>query len=127
MWGFWGFFVKLTTNFMNWKEYIIISGIGSLVTILIAYITFRPEISVKNIGFYFAFFAGIIGTLPVISFYMALTSGKASIIVPLTATYPIVTVILSVLILKESVTLLETLAITLILAGIFLISLKMIL
>jgi uncharacterized membrane protein len=85
MWGVWGFLAKLATNFLNWKEYIVTSGIGSLTIILIAYLLFRPEIFVKNLGFYFAFLAGIVSTLPAIFFYLALTSGKASIVVPLAA------------------------------------------
>jgi transporter family protein len=124
MWGVWGFLAKLATNFLNWKEYIVTSGLGSLTIILIAYLLFRPGIFVKNLGFYFAFLAGVASTLPAIFFYLALTSGRASIVVPLVTTYPVVTLILSVLILKESITSLEAFAIVLILLGIFLLSLK---
>lgn len=48
--------------------------------------------------------AGAVGSLGAISFYYLLTRDEASKMVPLTALYPVVTVILAILFLKESVT-----------------------
>jgi transporter family protein len=127
MWGIWGFLAKLVMNFIGWKEYVVASGIGSFTVILITYLLFKPGIFVKNFSFYLAFLTGVIGTLPTIFFYLALTFERASIIVPLTSTYPIVTVILSILILKESITLIEGVAIILVLIGMLLLSLKVML
>jgi transporter family protein len=58
----------------------------------------------------------------IIPFYLALGTGKAAIIVPLTALYPVVTLMLSLLILQEKVTLLQAVGIILALVAIILMS-----
>jgi transporter family protein len=56
-------------------------------------------------GIIFAVLGGLTGTLGVLFFIIALGKGKVSVIVPLTALYPIITITLGFLILKESITL----------------------
>jgi transporter family protein len=55
-------------------------------------------------------FFGVIGT---ILFFFTLSKTKASILVPLTALYPVITVILSLIFLKEKVTLVQGIGIVL--------------
>lgn len=55
--------------------------------------------------------AGISGGAGVVFFYFAMREGKASVVVTLTALYPLVTIVLSYLILKEHITLKQTIGI----------------
>jgi transporter family protein len=83
---------------------------------------YRPVIDFKNAGFIYALLVGATLVGGLYTFYMALSSGKASIVVPLTALYPIVTVVLSFLILKESITLTQGLGVVLAIVSIILLS-----
>src|SRR5262249_2758487 len=53
-------------------------------------------------GFWVAFASGIVGTLGNIAYYEALSAGgKAAEVTPLTALYPIITIVLAMLFLRE--------------------------
>ena len=56
-------------------------------------------------------------------FYWALAGGKASVVVPLTALYPVVTLGLALLILGERLSLRQSIGVALALTAIFLFSL----
>lgn len=64
------------------------------------------------------FMAGLLGMW---TYFGALKLGAASKIVPIAATYPLVTAVLSVIILKEGVTLVRLLGTILIIAGVWLV------
>jgi transporter family protein len=65
---------------------------------------------------------GIIGSFGGIAFYHLLSKSNASIAIPLTALYPALTVILSVLILKEKLSLINLGGVVLSLVAIYLLS-----
>ena len=113
LWGVWGFLPKLATRYIEPRSVLVFQTIGSiLVTIVIlATIDFRPELHTKGVTL--AIVTGIIGTLGTASFLYSIAKGKASIVVTMTALYPIITVILSLLILKESITIKQGIAIIL--------------
>ena len=122
MWGLWGVFAKMATSSgLDWKQISVVSTLVATVANVLIYLVYRPVIDFKNIGFFYALLVGatIIGGY---TFYMALSSGKASVVVPLTALYPIITVVLSFLILKESINLTQGLGIILAIASIVLLS-----
>ncbi len=78
------------------------------------------QISPKSF-IYFALSGIFAGCLGVFTYYKALQISETSKIVPLAATYPVVTALLSVIFLKEPVTLSRFLGILLIIAGIWLV------
>ncbi|MBN1822998.1 MAG: EamA family transporter [Endomicrobiales bacterium] len=61
------------------------------------------------------------GGIGVFTFYKALQTGSASKIVPLASTYPLVTALLSVLFLGETLTLTRLIGILLIVSGVWLV------
>jgi transporter family protein len=63
-----------------------------------------------------AIFAGLLGML---TYYSALTLGATSKVVPLAATYPLITALLSILILGEGVTLYRIIGTILIIVGVW--------
>jgi len=113
VWGVWGFLPKLATRYIEPRSVLVFQTIGSiLVTIVIlATIDFKPELHTKGVTL--AIVTGIIGTLGTASFLYSIAKGKASIVVTMTALYPIITIILSLLILKESITIKQGIAIIL--------------
>jgi len=69
--------------------------------------------------FYFTLSGLVAGCIGVYTYYAALKMGETSRIVPLAATYPLVTAVLSVIFLKESVSLERIIGIILIVTGIW--------
>jgi len=104
-WGLWGFFPKLATNYINPKSSLIYMALGTVIVgiIVLFLVGFKPEIHTKGITF--AILAGIAGGLGALFFLFAVSRGKLSVVVTTSALYPLVTIILASIILKEPITL----------------------
>ncbi|RLI34314.1 hypothetical protein DRO53_03885 [Candidatus Bathyarchaeota archaeon] len=122
MWGAWAFLVKLASQHLSWQEIFILSNLVFFLFTLGLLLYVKPSFAGASQAVFYVLLAGTIGSLGTISFYTALSLGKASIIVPLTALYPVVTVILSVLFLHETLTVKQALGVALAIAAILLIS-----
>jgi len=104
MWGIWGIFAKFATENISSKFLFVISGFSAFIVTLIIFATMKLGIEKNSTGIVYALLAGIVGSFGSLFFYYALKNGKASIVVPLTALYPLITVIFGIFILKEKVT-----------------------
>jgi len=104
VWGFWGFFPKLATNYLSPKSVLVDEVIGAIIVgmAVLFLVKFKPEVNARGITF--AILTGIAGTLGALFFIFAVSSGKTSVVVTTTALYPLITIILAFLILKEPIT-----------------------
>lgn len=117
--------MKLALNNLDWRQVFIIQGIFTLITSLLILFFLKPSMNLHFPDIGYAFLASIASSLAVVAFYQALEAGKAIIIVPLTAAlYPVVTVILSYIILNEKIGMFKGIGIILALIGVFLISIE---
>ena len=123
-WGFVGFFLKLASNYSHWTGIYVVSNLAILVVSLLIYVSQKPSISVGSPGFNYAMIAGIMMALSAISFYVAIEVGKAIIVIPLTSLYPVVTIVLSYLILHEQISLTKGVGIALALVALVLVALE---
>ena len=94
--------------------------IGSLILILFRYRTLRLELSSVSFSTVFLLFLGgflasIVGQL---FFYRALKLGQASRVVPLAATYPLISFLLALLFLGEKITLHKILGVFFVILGV---------
>ena len=123
LWGVWGLFPKLATNYLSPASVFVFSGIGNLVVLIgvLAFVNFRPDLHPR--GVIFAIVAGLVGTLATIPFLYAISKGKASVVVPMASLYPLVTIVLSFLILREPLTLNQGAGIVLALIALLLLAL----
>ncbi|MBM3943758.1 MAG: DMT family transporter [SAR202 cluster bacterium] len=123
LWGVWGIFPKLATSYLSPASVMVYEGIGHMVVVIatLAYLGFRPEVQAKGIAF--AVLAGFVGTVGSLVFLFAISKGKASVVVPLTALYPLVTIVLALVLLHEPLTWKQGLAIVFALAALVLFSL----
>jgi len=122
LWGLWGLFPKIASNYIGPKSVLIYEAIGAaFLTIIVLFsVGFKPEVHTKGITFgILGGFAGAVGGL---FFLYAISRGKASIVVPITALYPLVTILLAFIILKEPITLKQGIGIALALAAMVLLS-----
>jgi len=106
LYGLWGFFPKLAIDQGIEPRSILVYetiGTAAVALIVLAFIGFKPDLNGK--GFSFALLAGTAGALGSLFFLLALSRGKTSVVVTMTALYPLVVIVLSFFVLKEPVTL----------------------
>jgi uncharacterized membrane protein len=121
-WGVWGLFVKQALKYSTWSQVFVVSSIATLGASLAIFLLMKPEISVTSQGFGYSLVAGFASAIAVVAFYSAMNSGKVSIVVPLTALSPIVTVVLSYLILSERISPIKGIGVALAMISILLLS-----
>jgi transporter family protein len=104
-WGFWGFFPKLATRHMSPQSIIVYEILAGLsIGVACLWLTgFRPETHPR--GVLYACLTGIAGLLGSLFYLFAMARGKASVIVTLTALYPLITIALAAVFLKEPISL----------------------
>ena len=105
LWGVWGFFPKLATQYIDAKSVLIFQVVGSIIISLLVLGLLRFRLEVHPKGMAYAFLTGVSGTVGFLFFLYSLGRGKASVVVTMTALYPLVTILLSFLLLRESITL----------------------
>ena len=122
IYGFWGFFPKLASDYLDPKSAMVYQTLGRVVGAMVILATLRFRLPVHGKGITFSMLAGIAGVVGTQFLLMALNEGKASVVVPVTALYPIGVILLAVLILKETLTLRQVGGILLSLAAIYLLT-----
>lgn len=123
-WGLAGFISKLATNKIGEKS-VFWDIIGYFPAVLIySLIVFKTKelFSGDKLGIFFGILSGFIGVFGLIGFYILLSKKEASIAVPLTALYPVLTSILAFIFLKESLTLTKIIGIILAMIAIYLLN-----
>jgi bacterial/archaeal transporter family protein len=107
LWGTWGLVSKIASSGMNAyvNQLLYTAGLAPLL-VFVAWHVHKNETSEKTngrkVGVSWAFLTGILGGVGNIFFFQALVKGgKASIVAPVTALFPMVTVLLAVLVLRE--------------------------
>ncbi len=123
LWGAWGVALKYASVGVTWYQLYFYSNLAILAVMLVMLAVFRGSLAVSRVNVGYAFAAGLMGTLGYIFLVIAVQHGRVSIVVPMTAMYPAVTVILSVLLLGENITLRHALGIALALVSVLLLSL----
>ena len=120
LWGFYGFFPKLSVAHMGPKSALLFQTVGAIIVSLIVFIfalKFKAETNPK--GMLFSILTGTAGTIGALFFLAALSAGgKTSVVVTLTALYPLVTIVLSVFLLNETITLVQVIGMFLALVAI---------
>ena len=84
-WGLRGVFSKLASRYLDVYQIYVTSGLVTLIALTTVFFLLRSQIDVESPGFSFSILPGVVGTLALIAFYSAISAGKASIVVPLTA------------------------------------------
>ncbi len=103
LWGLWGYILKIAGMRLDWREVYFISSLSSFTLALLFYMYSKGFTLPLNTYALYAAIAGIMGGLGYLTFMIAISRGKASIIIPLTALYPAITAILAVLFLGEKI------------------------
>jgi transporter family protein len=125
-WGAWGAVSKIASNEIDANTNQVLFTVGLIPLFAVAMRSPRLAVGageVRRAGIGWAFLTGILGGVGNIAFFRALVvGGQASIVVPVTALFPLVTVILALSVLRERVGRLQQLGLALALIAIYLIS-----
>ncbi|MDP3766080.1 MAG: EamA family transporter [Nanoarchaeota archaeon] len=123
-WGLWGFLGKYALKFISPVSLILYETIGAIMVQLVVLVFLfysKYKFDTNPAGISVAALVAFFGVVGTILFFFTLSKTKSSILVPLTALYPVITVILSFILLKEKVTLVQSIGILLaIIAGVLL-------
>jgi transporter family protein len=117
-----GVTTKLALEHVNWQAVIVWTTIvyvlisATMLALGQAKIGLGPG-TIPAIG------SAILASTALVAFYIALGRGKASTVVPFTSIYPVVTLILSALVLAEKVTVLKGAGTLVVVVGVVMISL----
>jgi transporter family protein len=123
-WGIWGVFLKQASKYYSWPQIFVVSTIATTVASLAVFLVMRPNISFSSPGFSWSLLGGILSAIAILSFYSAMQGGKTTIVVPLTALYPVVTILFSYLVLSERISSLKAIGVVLALIAILLLSIE---
>ncbi len=121
LWGLYGFFGKMATKYIDPKSIVLYYSIGAAVVGLLLYL-FGFKFEFHPVGSAFAILTGLAGVIGSVLFIFAVSKGKVSIVTPLIAMYPVITIALAYFVLKEPITITQGIGIIFALAALVLFS-----
>jgi transporter family protein len=103
-WGLWGFIPKITTSYLDPKSAIVYEVAGGicLAVVTLFSLHFQPAVHPKGIAL--AVVTGMLGFLGAFCFLNAVSRGPVALVATLSALYPVVSVVLAIVVLNESIT-----------------------
>ena len=123
LWGVWGFLSKMLADAIGAVEAQILFTLGMLPPALFAIRTLhRRALVASSRGVAYALLNGLLTGVGSLCFFKALERGPASLISPLIAVYPLVTVGLAIALLRERITALQALGALCAVGGLVLLS-----
>jgi transporter family protein len=122
LWGLWGVFTKVATQHLGPQGAYLLGLCGYLPVLGILLYETGGRVAFHPWGWAAALAAGMSTGFGLFFFFRALNHGAASVIVPLTSLYPVVTVVLSWLFLKEGLSPRQLLGLVLAMAAVWLLS-----
>jgi transporter family protein len=107
LWGVWGLVSKVASAGVDaWVNQLLYTAGLAPLLIFVAITVHRRSAQEKregrSAGVFWAFFTGILGGVGNIFFFQAMVAGgKASVVAPVTALFPMITVLLAMIVLRE--------------------------
>jgi transporter family protein len=124
LWGLWGFFgkVALSRQMPPLSVFYVEVVIGFVIAaaVLGAVVAWKQPAPWQQPWNWFGVLSGAAMACGLLLYYLALEHGPASIVVPLTAAYPLVTVLLSLTLLLERLTVVQWAGVSFVVAGVIL-------
>jgi transporter family protein len=122
LWGVWGFLAKVASQHLPAPQVYLLAVSGHLAVVGYLLIGGLGAVSWQPWGVGAALGAGLSMAVGLLLFFEALGRGPVAVVVPLTALYPAVAVVLSRVFLQEALTLRHLAGLALALAAVWLLS-----
>ena len=110
-WGVWGVFSKLAATYARPRQTLLFQVVGVMAFGLVVLSLERFHIEWTPQGFSWSAAAGFVNFIGFLAFFAAVEKGKVSTVIAMSSLYPVVTIVLSVLFLRERISLREGLGI----------------
>jgi transporter family protein len=122
-WGVWGLTAKIAIKHLGIQS-LVWGQLAAVAMFPIYFLVFKEMLPLKmdSVGIAWALLTGALGILGTLFLYLTLRVGPASIVIPLSALYPVVTVILAYIFLHEELSLTRLLGIACALAAVWLLT-----
>jgi len=118
-WGIWAIPSKMAIEGLGESDFIFVDGLTMIVVWIPLWLVIeKGKMSMDLRKISFSTIAGILASVGTISLFLAIANGQVSIVTPLTSIYPLVTILLARIALKERLNWLQFLAIALGIVGI---------
>ena len=128
LWGVWGLVSKVASAGVDaWVNQLLYTAGLAPLLIFVAWTVHRRSTQEKRegraAGVFWAFFTGILGGVGNIFFFQAMVAGgKASVVAPVTALFPMITVLLAMIFLRERLGRVQWIGLALAFVAIYLLS-----
>ncbi|WP_293339701.1 EamA family transporter [Microcoleus sp. CAWBG58] len=123
LYGVWGFFGKLATKSIDYKTVFVYETIGAILTTVFILANSKNLSLEGNIaGILSALLIGVCGTVASVIFLRSIETGPVISVISITSLYPLITVFLSYLFLKEPITIPQIIALVLAIVSVILAS-----
>jgi transporter family protein len=103
-WGLWGLFSKLASNYTRPRQTLIFQAVGVIGFALVVLLLEKFQIQRTAAGFWWSAAAGFVNFIGFLFFFAAVQKGKVSTVISLSSLYPVVTIALSIVLLREKIT-----------------------
>jgi transporter family protein len=113
---------KYALRALEWQEVIVWSAVAYALVAALLVVTGTPVRAHGGFNGGMALVTALIAPVSLGMLYLALGSGPASRVIPMTSAYPLVTVVLALLILHEQLTATRLLGVALVVAGVALLT-----
>jgi transporter family protein len=122
LWGIWGFLSKLGSDRISPQQLQILFTIGIVPPSLLAWAQLGFRVEADRCGAIYGILNGVFTGLGMLAYYAALSGGKASVVGPFTALFPLLTVALAFAILRERINRIQAAGMAMALAAIIIFS-----
>jgi bacterial/archaeal transporter family protein len=121
-WGLWGFLAKVGSDAASSLQLQVLFSLGMLPVALFALVKLRFRLTTKWIGATYGILNGLLTGLGLLAYYVAMRLGKASIVGPVTALFPLITIALAFVVLREKLNRIQGVGIVLAIGAVVLLS-----
>jgi uncharacterized membrane protein len=122
LWGVWGVLAKLAADKTSPEQQQVLFTIGGLPVAALALWRLRGRLETDRRGAACGVLNGVFSGLGLLAYYAAMSRGQASLVSTLTGLFPLLTVMLAVLILKERMNRVQMAGVALALVAVVLLS-----
>lgn len=121
-WGIWGFLTKLAAERMAPDTIQVLFTIGLLPLTAVVLFQLRGKPDTDRKGVLYGLLNGVVTVLGLLAYDAAMARGKASVISPITGLFPLITVLLAAIVLRERLNRVQAVGVALALGSIMLLS-----
>jgi transporter family protein len=121
-WGIFGILSKLGADKISPYPMQILFTIGMIPLVILAFLKNKKTVQTDKLGILYGVLNGICAGIGSVAYFAAMSIGKASLVGPITSLFPLFTVLLAMIFLKEKINFVQVIGIFLALTAIIILS-----